>query len=398
MNATHRWLVGALGAALLSACGGAPEPAKDPAQALREALLSAEPGSTVTIPEGHFTFDRSLSLGVNGVTLRGAGQDKSILDFAEQLAGAEGLLVAAEDVTLEGFAVLDAKGDAIKMNQCKNLVVRGVRTEWTGGPKSTNGAYGLYPVQCDGVLIEGSIAIGASDAGIYVGQSRNIIVRRNEVAFNVAGIEIENSTQADVYENNVVDNTGGILVFDLPDLPVQGGRQTRVFHNTVAHNNTANFAPEGNIVGTVPAGSGIMVNSNDDIEIFENTITDHQTAAVLVVSYLITGRPLDDPNYDPFPEQISIHHNTIEKSGYDPDSEPLIALKAAAQLPALPAIIWDGFVRPEQEGPVVCAHDNGALGTVALDAPNGFATPDFSGAAFACTREALPPVALGGAE
>ena len=398
MNATHRWLVSALGAALLSACGGAPEPAKDPAQALREALLSAEPGSTVTIPEGHFTFDRSLSLGVNGVTLRGAGQDKSILDFAGQLAGAEGLLVAAEDVTLEGFAVLDAKGDAIKMNQCKNLVVRGVRTEWTGGPKSTNGAYGLYPVQCDGVLIEDSIAIGASDAGIYVGQSRNIIVRRNEVAFNVAGIEIENSMQADVYENNVVDNTGGILVFDLPDLPVQGGRQTRVFHNTVAHNNTANFAPEGNIVGTVPAGSGIMVNSNDDIEIFENTITDHQTAAVLVVSYLITGRPLDDPNYDPFPEQISIHHNTIEKSGYDPDSEPLIALKAAAQLPALPAIIWDGFVRPEQEGPVVCAHDNGALGTVALDAPNGFATPDFSGAAFACTRKALPPVALGGAD
>ena len=103
---------------------GAPEPAKGPAQALREALLSAEPGSTVTIPEGHFTFDRSLSLGVNGVTLRGAGQDKSILDFAGQLAGAEGLLVAAEDVTLEGFAVLDAKGDAIKMNQCKNLVVR----------------------------------------------------------------------------------------------------------------------------------------------------------------------------------------------------------------------------------------------------------------------------------
>ena len=398
MNATHRWLVGALGAALLSACGGAPEPAKDPAQALREALLSAEPGSTLTIPEGHFTFDRSLSLGVNGVTLRGAGQDKSILDFAEQLAGAEGLLVAAEDVTLEDFAVLDAKGDAIKMNQCKNLVVRGVRTEWTGGPKSTNGAYGLYPVQCDGVLIEDSIAIGASDAGIYVGQSRNIIVRRNEVAFNVAGIEIENSTQADVYENNVVDNTGGILVFDLPDLPVQGGRQTRVFHNTVAHNNTANFAPEGNIVGTVPAGSGIMVNSNDDIEIFENTITDHQTAAVLVVSYLITGRPLDDPNYDPFPEQISIHHNTIEKSGYDPDSEPLVALKAAAQLPALPAIIWDGFVRPEQDGPVVCAHDNGALGTVALDAPNGFATPDFSGAAFACTRKALPPVVLGGAD
>jgi parallel beta-helix repeat protein len=380
----------------LAACTEAPP--TDPAQALREALVAAEPGSTITIPEGHFTFDRSLSLGVNGVTLKGAGHEKSILDFAGQLAGAEGLLVAAEDVTLEGFAVLDAKGDAIKMNQCKNLVVPGVRTEWTGGPKSTNGAYGLYPVQCEGVLIEDSVAIGASDAGIYVGQSKNIIVRRNEVAFNVAGIEIENSTQADVYENNVVDNTGGILVFDLPDLPVQGGRQTRVFRNRLAHNNTANFAPEGNIVGTVPAGSGIMVNSNDDIEIFENEIIDHQTAAVLVVSYLITGRPLDDPNYDPFPEKISVHHNTIENTGYAPDSEPLLALKTGANLPALPAIIWDGFQAPGQAGPVVCAHDNGELGAVALDAPNGFDAPDFSGAPFACERPALPPVVLSGAE
>ena len=41
--------------------------------------------------------------------------------------------------------------------------------------------------------IEHCIAIGASDAGIYVGQSNNIIVRNCEVFQNVAGIEIENS-------------------------------------------------------------------------------------------------------------------------------------------------------------------------------------------------------------
>ncbi len=377
-----------------SAGQSATESVTDPAQMLREALLSAKPGSTITIPSGHLHFDRSLSLEVDGVTLKGSGSATSLLDFNGQLAGAEGLLVTGRDVTLEGFAVLDARGDAIKMNQCENLVVRDVRIEWTGGPKSTNGAYGLYPVQCNGVLIEDSTAIGASDAGIYVGQSQNIIVRRNQVAFNVAGIEIENSTQADVYENNVVDNTGGILVFDLPDLPVQGGRQTRVFDNTLAHNNTANFAPEGNIVGTVPAGTGIMVNANDDIEIFGNTITDHQTAAVLVVSYLITGRPLDDPDYDPFPEKISVHHNVILKTGYAPDSEPLANLKAATELESLPAIIWDGFLAPGQTDPVVCAHDNGDLGTVALDAPNGFAAPDFSGAAFECELPALPAVML----
>jgi len=34
---------------------------------------------------------------------------------------------------------------------------------------------------------------------------------------NVAGIEIENCTDADVYENISTNNTGGVLVFDLPD-------------------------------------------------------------------------------------------------------------------------------------------------------------------------------------
>ena len=124
-----------------------------------------------------------------------------------------------------------------------------IRTEWTGGPKSTNGAYGLYPVESKDVLIDGCIAIGASDAGIYVGQSENIIVRNSRAHYNVAGIEIENSYYADVYDIIASHNTGGILVFDLPDLPQQGGHHVRVFRNKAIDNDTDNFAPEGNIVG-----------------------------------------------------------------------------------------------------------------------------------------------------
>lgn len=71
---------------------------------------------------------------------------------------------------------------------------------------------------CTNVLIEGCTAIGASDAGIYVGQSKNIIVRNSRAYHNVAGIEIENSLMADVYDNESTENTGGVLVFDLPDL------------------------------------------------------------------------------------------------------------------------------------------------------------------------------------
>ena len=38
----------------------------------------------------------------------------------------------------------------------------------------------LYPVQCKNVLIDGCVAIGASDAGIYVGQSQYVIVRNSK--------------------------------------------------------------------------------------------------------------------------------------------------------------------------------------------------------------------------
>src|SRR6185436_8691984 len=109
-----------------------------------------------------------------------------------------------------------------------------------------------YPVLSEDVLIEDCVAIGASDAGIYVGQSKNIIVRGSRAERNVAGIEIENSVGADVYGNVATQNTGGILVFNLPDLELKNGHGTRVFKNEVFENNHPNFAPQGNIVASVP--------------------------------------------------------------------------------------------------------------------------------------------------
>ena len=130
---------------------------------------------------------------------------------------------------------------------------------------------------CTDVLIEDCKVSGASDAGIYVGQSQNIVVRRNTVEKNVAGIEIENSTRADVYENLATDNSGGILVFTMPDLPTKDGRLCRVYHNKVMANNHDNFAPKGNIVATVPPGTGVMIMANDEVEVFDNTIEKNQT-------------------------------------------------------------------------------------------------------------------------
>ncbi len=170
-------------------------PGAEAEQQLQTALIEARPGDTVRLARGRFELSGGLSLDVDRVTIRGDGHERSILSFNNQRRGAEGLLVTSDGVTLRDFAVENARGDAIKARDCNGIHIRGVRVEWTRGPNADNGAYGLYPVNCDNVLIERSIARGASDAGIYVGQSRNIIVRENLAEFNVAGIEIENSLQ-----------------------------------------------------------------------------------------------------------------------------------------------------------------------------------------------------------
>ena len=326
-------------------------PSKDSQERLQEALILANPGDIIQLTTGIYNLEDSISLDIDEVTIQGDGHENTILNFSDQKSGAQGLMVTSDDVILKNFAVLDAKGDAIKVKGSDGISFINVRTEWSGGPKSSNGAYGLYPVESKNVLIDGCIAIGASDAGIYVGQSENIIVRNSIAKFNVAGIEIENSYYADVYGNTAEDNTGGILVFDLPGLPQQGGHDVRVFNNSIAHNNTDNFAPEGNIVGEVPRGTGIIIMANSNVEIFSNRIDDHETVGIAVVSYINDDDSDDftDSGYYPHPKSVQIHNNQISRSGSNPDLDKDIAsILYKISGGDMPDIFWDGVLPLKQ--------------------------------------------------
>ena len=323
------------------------EPSNNSHEEVQTALIELSPGDVLTLSPGTFVFEDGLSLDVDEVIVRGSGMDETILDFKNQMSGAQGLLVTSDRVTLKDFAVTDAKGDAIKVIGAEGINMINLKTEWTGGPKSTNGAYGLYPVESSDVLIDGCVAIGASDAGIYVGQSKNIIVRNSVAQYNVAGIEIENSYYADVYDNLASHNTGGILVFDLPDLPQQGGHHVRVFRNKVVDNDTDNFAPEGNIVGEVPRGTGIIIQANSDVEVFDNDISGNGTVNVSIVTY---SNETQDENYYPHPRSIQIHGNRFGEGGFDPDIETgeLAAILFELSGGNMPDIFWDGIVPTSQ--------------------------------------------------
>ena len=340
-------------------------------------------------------------MNTDGVTIRGQGMQQSVLSFKNQLAGAEGLSVSASDFVIEDLAIEDAIGDALKVNEGNNIVIRRIRTEWTNGPDVNNGAYGIYPVQTTNVLIEDNVAIAASDAGIYVGQSEQVIVRGNRAEYNVAGIEVENSVGADVYNNTAVANTGGILVFNMPGIPKRG-YGTRVFDNDVNDNNTENFAAPGTAVSGVPTGSGIMVNSNDQVEIFNNRLSGNNTANIVISSYFsanYAGQREVAAEFDPYPELIYIYDNEMIGSGAAPGMDYLVALRDAIFGPegAFPDIIWDGVVDPNkpEDREVICV-DNGDSLLLSIDAGNEFANPTVDMAAYDCSVKRLPTIELTG--
>ena len=318
-------------------------PSADAYIEIQEALILASPGDIIKLSNGVYELEDSLSIDVDGISFIGSDINKTILSFEKQQTGAQGLLITSNNVTLSDFAVVNAKGDAIKAKGVDNIKFIKVKTEWTGGPKETNGAYGLYPVESTNILIDNCVAIGASDAGIYVGQSQNIIVKNSRAEFNVAGIEIENSYFADVFNNIATNNTGGILIFDLPGLPQQGGHHVRVFNNKIINNNTDNFAPEGNIVGEVPRGTGVIVQANSFVDIFENTIEGNETINIAIVTY---PYETEDESYNPHPRNVQIYNNTFGKSGYRPDLETGELAKMLFELSGgdMPDIFWDGVV------------------------------------------------------
>jgi parallel beta-helix repeat protein len=360
-------------------------------------MILAEPGSVIELPEGVFTLTNTLSLeGKSKITIRGKGIDKTILNFKNQTDGAEGLRVSdGSDIVLEGFTIQDTKGNAIKTMHVTGISFKNLKTEWTGVPGPTNGGYGLYPVQCQQVTIDGCITIGASDAGIYVGQSKDIVVKNSKAYHNVAGIEIENSIRAEVYDNEATENTGGVLVFDLPDLIQKKGGDVKVYRNNIHDNNFANFAPKGNIVATVPAGTGVLILATKSVEVYQNRIIDNQSTGTGIISYLTTQRPIKDPLYDPFSSDISIHDNIYErKSGQPVGNDPIGKIVAQKFGNDIPHILYDGIKNPKlvdaagnwAPGQCISIVNNKNQSIANLDVANNFQNIRRADDAFKCDR------------
>ncbi len=352
-------------------------------------------------------FTKGLLIdGKSWITIKGAGMNKTTLSFAMQEEGAEGLKVSnMTNVTFEDFTIEDSKGDNIKVTDSDGVVFRRIKSQWTGEPKEENGAYAYYPVLSKNVIIEDCEAIGASDAGIYVGQSDSVVIRRNKVYYNVAGIESENSKWVEIYDNEAYDNTGGILVFDLPGL-TQYGHTTRVFNNKVYENNYRNFAPEGNIVATVPPGTGIMLLATRNIEIHHNEISNNRTVGIAIASYdLVEGLQTEeesqlnenietarrDENYDPYPNDLFIHDNRFSNDYWFPTVRNQFGLLFMKEFFfATPDIVWDGISTDRSTFDMCINEENVKFAD--LDAANDFENLTTNWEVFKCEGNVITPI------
>ena len=252
--------------------------------ALQSAANSIDASTTIVLGLGTFKMTNQLTIRTKGAHLIGQGIDLTTLDFSTATAQGNGVDAIGDDFLIQDLTVRDAAKDGIRVEASTGVVYRRVHVTWTTPSSPNNGAYGIYPVKSQNVLVEGSLVENASDAGLYVGQCQRAIVRNNVVRGNVAGLEIENTQYADVYNNLAEDNTGGIVAFDLPGNPIVG-RDIRLRDNTIRNNNHVNFA-SGGTVASIPVGTGTFAMASRRVEITGNTYANNNTGDIALISGL----------------------------------------------------------------------------------------------------------------
>jgi len=285
-------------------------------ESIQAAVDRARPGDIIEVTPG--VYKEEVKVDLDNITLRGVssatapppgGVSRPILDGEKKLS--DGVLATGSNFVIENFDLQHYVANGVVAQHARNVTFRNLKIDDTG-------LYGVYPVSCTGVRIEGCVATGIADAALYVGQSRDIVVRDSEAHDNVTGIEIENSVNAIVENNYVHDNTGGILVFILPNNPSKVGHNCIVRNNRVINNDHVNFANPNSIVANVPPGTGVMVMAADNNEVTGNEIRGNDCYGVAVFSLEVAFPKGAAFDVGPIPENNWIHDNTYSDNGRNP--------------------------------------------------------------------------------
>jgi cytochrome c peroxidase len=284
-------------------------------ESIQAAVNRARPGDTIEVMPG--VYREEVKIDLDNITLRGitdaqATPTRPVFEGDGKLSDA--VINTGSNFLIENFDIQHYIANGVVAQHARDVTFRNLYINKTG-------LYGVYPVSCTGVEIDRCVATGIADAALYVGQSRDIRVHDSEAFANVTGIEIENSINATVENNYVHDNTGGILVFVLPNNVSKVGRDCIVRNNRVIENNHANFGNPNAIVSNVPPGSGILVMAADNTEVTANEIRGNQSYGVLVCGLEIAFPKGTAFDVGATPENTFIHDNTYAENGKAPSDK-----------------------------------------------------------------------------
>ncbi len=276
--------------------------------AIQAAVAAAQPGDIIKVFPG--TYSETVYIDKDDIVLSGVVEKGQwpVMEGNGELNDA--VLYSGNDITVENLQIQHYKGNAIMGQAGNNFLIRKNNIIDTG-------VYGIFPEFGTNGLITHNVLSGIEDAAIYVGMCDNIHVTNNEVFDNVAGIEIENTRHSIVENNYVHDNTGGILVFITPGLPIKTTYDTIVRNNFVVNNNTPNFGIPGSTVAGIPAGTGILNMAGDQTTIEGNVITGNKTIGILITDHMNAPNVTLDPGADPSSDEIAILDNMMWNNGYD---------------------------------------------------------------------------------
>ncbi len=284
---------------------------------IQAAVAAAGEGDVIRVFPG--TYSETVYIDKDDLVISGVVLDNQwpVMEGNKELNDA--ILYSGNDITIENLQIQLYKGNAIMGQAGNNFLIRNNNVIDTG-------VYGIFPEFGTNGLITHNVLSGIEDAAIYVGMCDNIHVTTNEVFDNVAGIEIENTRHSIVENNYVHDNTGGILVFITPGLPIKTTYDTIVRNNFVVNNNTPNFGIPGSTVAGIPAGTGILNMAGDQTTIEGNVITGNKTIGILITDHMNAPNVTLDPGADPNSDEIAILDNMMWNNGYDTIPE-ITALK-----------------------------------------------------------------------
>ncbi|WP_286262784.1 parallel beta-helix domain-containing protein [Thalassotalea atypica] len=280
----------------------------DDGESIMAAVKKASPGDTIQVMPG--TYHETVYIDKDDIRIIGVIREgkRAILDGKGTLNDA--ILYSGNNIVVQNLTITKYKGNGIMGQAGNNFEIRDNVIVDTG-------VYGIFPQLGKNGIVEGNIISGIEDAAIYVGMSDNIHVSRNEVFDSVAGIEIENSRHAIVENNYVHNNTGGVLAFITPGLPIKTTFDVIIRDNFIVDNNTANFGAPGSTVAGIPAGTGILIMAADEVIVEDNIITGNKTAGIIITDHENAPNTTIDPGADSKPDRIMILNNLMMNNGFD---------------------------------------------------------------------------------